>query len=208
MMFARKGSIVREMLNRRRWMGRGGTLAAGMAAGWSRVAQVLAEGIPRARTADEPFGYCLNTSTIQGQSLTLAAEIDLAVEVGYDGIEPWVRELDQHAKAGQSLADLGKRASDRGLAVEDVIGFFEWAVDDDARRARGLEEARRSMSLVKEIGGKRIAAPPFGATDRGGLDLRRVAERYRVLAEIGAGIGVTPIVEVWGFSSNLTQLGG
>jgi hypothetical protein len=32
--------------------------------------------------------------------------------------------------------------------VEGAIGFPEWLVDDEARRARGLERAKREMSLV------------------------------------------------------------
>ncbi|HEX8202228.1 MAG TPA: TIM barrel protein, partial [Isosphaeraceae bacterium] len=44
-------------------------------------------------------------------------------------------------------------------------------------------------------------------TDRDDLDLRRVAERYRALLELGAGLGVVPEVEVWGFSRTLGRLG-
>jgi 2-keto-myo-inositol isomerase len=192
---------VEQGLTRRGW------LAAG--AGFVGVATIGGPSMAAEndRPAGEPFGYCLNTSTIQGQSLPLAEEIAIAAEAGYDGIEPWIREMDKHVKGGGSLADLGKKARDLGLSIPDTIGFFEWAVDDDARRAKGLEEARRNMEMVQKIGGKRIAAPPFGATDRSDLDLRRVAARYRALAEIGAGFGVTPIVEVWGFSRPLGQLG-
>lgn len=189
-------------ITRRDWLA-SGVAAAGLAGvGLVGAGKASAQGDPA-----EPFGYCLNTSTIQGQKLTLADEIDLVAEVGYRGIEPWTRELDAHVKAGGSLADLGKRARDRGVSIEDVIGFFEWAVDDDARRARGLEEARRNLAMVQAVGGKRIAAPAFGATEGPALDLRRVADRYRALCEVAAGFGVVPLVEVWGFSRNLTQLG-
>jgi hypothetical protein len=67
----------------------------------------------------EPFGYCLNTSTIQWK-LPLAEEIELAARAGYQGIEPWVRELDQHVKDGKSLKDLGKLARDRGVSIEEL----------------------------------------------------------------------------------------
>jgi hypothetical protein len=39
------------------------------------------------------------------------------------------------------------------------------------------------------------------------LNLFSAAERYRALLEIGAEIGVTPQVEVWGFSTALSRLG-
>ena len=115
--------------------------------------------------------------------------------------------MEQHVKDGGSLVDLGKKARDLGLAIVDVIGFFEWAVDDDARRAKGLEQARHDMEMVRQLGGTRIAAPPFGATDQANLDLRKVAERYRALLELGDGFGVTPMVEVWGFSKPISRLG-
>ena len=154
------------------------------------------------------FSFALNTSTISGRKLPLAEVFQIAAKAGYDGVEPWMRELDAHVKAGGSLGDLGKQARDLNLKVVDVIGFFEWAVDDDGRRAKGLEEARRNMEMVARIGGTRIAAPATGATDPNGskLDLDRVAERYRALLELGKTFGVTPIVEVWGFSKNLQTL--
>ena len=107
----------------------------------------------------EPFKYMLNTATIMGQKLPLSDEVELAARCGYQAIEPWIRELDQFVKAGGSLKDLGKRIADNGLTVESSIGFAEWIVDEDARRKKGLEEARRDMDMVRQIGGKRMAAP-------------------------------------------------
>lgn len=151
--------------------------------------------------------YCLNTSTIRGQKLPLVEVIDIAAKAGYDAIEPWIREIDQYVEAGGDLDDLKKRIADAGLTVESAIGFASWIVDDDAARAAGLETAKRDMELVRRIGGVRIAAPPAGATRQEGLDLFRAAERYRALLEVGAEIGVTPQVELWGFSQSLSRLG-
>lgn len=153
-----------------------------------------------------PFRYCLNTSTIRGQKLPLPDAIDIAARAGFQAIEPWIREIDEFVQAGGSLADLRKRLSDHGLSVVSAIGFAEWIVDDDARRARGLETARRDMELVKQIGGTHIAAPPAGATDAP-VDLRFAADRYRTLLELGDRIGIIPQVEVWGFSKSLSRLG-
>ena len=35
-------------------------------------------------------------------------------------------------------------------------------VEDADRRRKGLEQARREMAMVAEIGGRRMAAPPVG----------------------------------------------
>jgi sugar phosphate isomerase/epimerase len=154
-----------------------------------------------------PIRYCFNTSTIRGQKLSLVEEIDIVAKAGYQAIEPWINEIEAYVEKGGSLPDLKKRIADVGLTVESAIGFAEWIVDDDARRAKGLEQARRDMDLVQQIGGKRIAAPAAGATDVENIDYLKVAERYRALLAIGDHIGVVPQVEVWGFSKTLTRLG-
>lgn len=74
-------------------------------------------------------------------------------------------------------------------------------------RAAAPRSKRRDMELVARLGGTLIAAPPMGATEVADLDLRRAAERYGALCEIGREIGVRPLVEVWGFSQTLSRLG-
>lgn len=160
-----------------------------------------------ARPADEPFGYCLNTSTVRGHKLTLLKEAELAAKAGFHALEPWISELDDHVKSNGKLEDLGKSIADLGLTVESAIGFFEWAVDDNAKRAKALDEAARNMELVKKIGGKRLAAPPVGCTNRDDMNPKVLGERYRALLELGDKIGVVPEVEVWGFSKTLQTLG-
>jgi 2-keto-myo-inositol isomerase len=186
-------------LNRRDWLAAsGGLLAAGA---WS------ASSSANVRTEKSPFGYCFNTSTIREQKLDLAAEIELVAKAGYDGIEPWMREIEQYQKDGGNLRDLRKKLDDLGLTVESAIGFARWISDDDNERTQGLEQAKRDMDLLRQLGGKRIAAPPTGATNKPGLDLARAAERYRALLELGAEMGVVPQLELWGFSPNLSRLG-
>ncbi|MGH7223248.1 MAG: sugar phosphate isomerase/epimerase family protein, partial [Gemmataceae bacterium] len=153
------------------------------------------------------FRYGLNTATLIGQKLSIVEEVEIASRAGYQAIEPWVRELEKYVKKGGKLKDLGKRIADRGLSVESAIDFPEWIVDDDAKRKKGLENARRGMDMVKQIGGQRIAAPPSGATTRADIPLLTVAARYRALLDLGAKIGVVPQVEVWGFSKTLNRLG-
>jgi sugar phosphate isomerase/epimerase len=155
----------------------------------------------------EPFGYCLNTSTLMGQKLDLVEIVEIAAKAGYQAIEPWVRELDQYVKKGGNLKDLGQRIRDRGLSVPSAIAFYEWIVDDEARRQKALQEAKQGMDMVRQIGGLRIAAPPAGATNQMDLPLLRIAERYRALLELGDKAEVVPEVELWGFSRVLSRLG-
>lgn len=151
--------------------------------------------------------YCLNTSTIRGQGLSLEKEIEIASKAGFDAIEPWIREIRSYLDGGGSLVDLRGRIADHGLSVESGIGFAQWIVDDDAARTKGLDEARSDMELLAEIGGKRIAAPPAGAVRGVHLDLLKAAERYRTLIEMGEEFNIVPQVEVWGFADNLNRLG-
>jgi len=163
--------------------------------------------IPAAPAPESKFGYCLNTSTIRGQKLSLTEQVDLAAASGYDAIEPWIREIDAFVQQGGSLKDLGKRIVDRGLKCADAIGFPEWIVDDKERRKKGFDEAKRCMDIVQQLGGHHLAAPPVGYTDRTGLNLLDAAQRYRALCELGEAMEVTPIVELWGFSKTLNRLG-
>jgi 2-keto-myo-inositol isomerase len=195
------GRIVSADITRRGW------LAAAPAA-LTLAATAGSTGATSTPRAPEPvFTFGLNTSTISGQKLPIGAVVAIAAKAGYGAIEPWVRELDAYKLAGKSLDDLRKQIADAGIAVVSSIGFAEWAVDDEGRRKRGLEQMKRDMELVRSIGGIRIAAPPVGLTDRHEPDMRKLAERYRVICETGDQIGVTPQVELWGPSKTLCRLG-
>ncbi len=173
-------------------------IAAAAAVGAASTAS--AEGKPT-----KPFRYMLNTSTIRGQKLSLAEEVDIAARAGYDAIEPWLREME--ALSPSDLKDVGKRIADRGLTAESAIGFAQWIVADGEARKKGLEQARKDMERVLAIGGKRLAAPPVGATNERLADLNKVADRYADLCRLGAKMGVVPQVELWGFSKTLGRLG-
>jgi sugar phosphate isomerase/epimerase len=187
-------------LSRREWLG--GAAAGAMVS----VAASVAPGAQSGPAAD-PFVYCLNTSTIRGQNLSITAEVQIAARAGFGAIEPWLNELEQYVQRGGSLRDLARRIREAGLQVADVIGFSEWLVDDEGRRRRGLENLRRAMDMVQQIGGRRIAAPPAGATNQADLPLARITERYRTILELGRRMGVVPQLELWGFSRVLSRLG-
>ncbi|MGA2500791.1 MAG: sugar phosphate isomerase/epimerase family protein [Tepidisphaeraceae bacterium] len=165
----------------------------------------LGAAVAQEKPAAAPFIFCLNGATIMGQKLPITKQVEVAAKAGYNAFEPWVRDVDEHVKKGGTLADLRKQIADSGLTIEDAIGFAQWIVEDDAKRAKGLEDARRDMDAVAQIGSKRMAAPAAGGTNEA-LDPRKVAERYRALAEIGDKAGIVPLLEVWGHSKTLTRL--
>lgn len=151
---------------------------------------------------------CLNTSTVRGHNLSITEQVDLAAQAGYDGIEPWIRDVRKYVETGGSLPDLKRRINNAGLQVESAIGFAKWIVDDPDERKAGLAEFRSDMELLAAIGGTRIAAPPIGmhGKDSKPLDLDLAAERYRAALELGQQTGVVPQLEFWGPSKNLYKL--
>ncbi len=191
----------------KRYISRRQLLAGAGAAVTAVTTTAIGDKTATAATPPVPFKYCLNTSTIRGQNLALDKEIEIASKAGYQAIEPWAHKIHEYAGAGGDLKDLKKRIADLGLTVESAISFFQWIIDDDARRAKGFEQAKRDMDILAQIGGKRIAAPPAGATREPGLDLMKAAERYRALLELGDEIGIVPEIELWGSSKNLHRIG-
>ena len=186
-------------LNRRDLLKTSGVAAAGLLAGCASASAKPAE-----REGKDPFQYCLNTSTIRGQNLPVTEEIDIAAKAGYTGLEPWLGKLNEYKNKGGSLKDLRKRLEDHGLTIESAIGFARWIVDNDAQRAKGLEDAKRDMDLLAQLGAKRIAAPPAGA--RGTVDPMAAAVRYRTLLEAGDEIGVVPQIEMWGGNKSIGRV--
>lgn len=197
-----------DCLSRRRFV-----VSSGMALGAALLAGGRTEAASQPRSAAapgaQPFKYSLNASTIRGQKLGLVKEIDIAAQAGYSAFEPWIQTIQDYMKTGGQLGDIRKQVVDRGLAVEGAISFSQWVVDDDAARAKAVEQVQREMDLLAQIGGKRIAAPPAGANGNNApaLDLMKAAERYRAILDLGDKMGVTPILELWGPSKNLHRLG-
>lgn len=184
----------------------------GAIAGMAGIALLPHRGLAFARAALPaskpigPFSFCLNTSTIREMSRGLVSDLELASAAGYDGIEIWMNALQQFVEKGGKPEEIGKRASDLGIRIENAIGFAPWIVDDEAQRKAGLEQAKKEMDLLARAGCRRMAAPPAGATETAGLDLDEAGKRYRALIELGKSMDVMPQLEVWGFSKNLHKL--
>jgi 2-keto-myo-inositol isomerase len=154
----------------------------------------------------QAFTYCLNMSTIRGHKLGFVKELEVASKAGFGAVEIWMESLQTYLDGGGTLADARKRIGDLGLKVENAIGFAQWIVDDEATRTKGLAQLRKEMEMLAQIGCRRTAAPPAGATKDPGLNLTRAAERYRAILELGDQTGVVPHLELWGFAANLNRL--
>ncbi len=154
----------------------------------------------------QPFRFCLNTGTLRGFKLPLDQQLPLIAKAGYQAVEPWVSELTDYTKAGRPLRDLRKRMADLGLTVESAIGFSKWIAEEEKVRAEGIEQLKREMDLLSQLGATRIAAPPAGATGEPEIHLKKAAERYRAILELGDSFGIVPLLELWGFSRNLGRL--
>jgi 2-keto-myo-inositol isomerase len=192
--------IRRQRFGRRRFIQTGAGILGACAAATAKPQSAASSNQGR-------FRFGLNTGTLRGFQLGLAEQIDVAAAAGYAGIEPWLADISKYATGGGSLKDLRRRCGDRGLEIYSAIGFAQWIVDDDTQRAAGVEQMKRDMALVAELGGTRIAAPPAGA-NRGGakLDSAAIAERYRVILDAGREAGVVPQLEIWGHSTNVSHL--
>ena len=172
-----------------------GAVGAGMATSHVSGAP-LSQQKARPRPANEPFGYCLNTSTIRGNQLDIVRVVEAAAKAGFHAIEPWINELDAYTKGGGNLKDLGRRIADAGLTVEGAIAFNSFLNDDPTERAAALERLKVDMDKVAQIGGTRIAAPP--GNSRVTVSLDNAGKYYREALEMGEKIGVQPLLELWG----------
>ena len=156
------------------------------------VSAATAAAVPSPADATSNFRYCLNTATLQGFKLGIVQLVETAAKAGYGAVEPWLSDLNAYVQQGGSLAELRRRIADLGLTVESAISFPQWVVDDGARRAAALDQVKREMDVVSQIGGKRIAAPPAGANNGPELGVKEIAERYRAVLELGDRADVVP----------------
>lgn len=153
-----------------------------------------------------PFKYCLNTSTIRRSGATVLDAIDVAAEAGYDGIEPWVQELDDWVEGGGDLEAVKDRATARGIRIVNLIAFPEWPVPEDDRRAKGLAELERCLRMAQALDCSFLAAPPMGIHERR-VELKEVSTRFAAVVDLANQYGVTPLVEYWGIAETLGTTG-
>lgn len=174
----------------------------GLGAGAFLTANSLQAG--PAKSTDQ-FSFCLNTSTIMGQQPGLKGYLEIAARAGYDGVELWIRDLQDYVNSGNSVTSLRKLITDSGLKFENAIGFAPWMVDDNSKRKAGFEQMEKEMELLAALGCKRVAAPAFGVDAP--LDLFKAGERYKALLDLGRKTGVMPQLEFWGAFPYFHHLG-
>jgi 2-keto-myo-inositol isomerase len=150
-----------------------------------------------------PFRFCLNTSTISGQKPGLLHSIEIAALAGYDGIELWIRDIQDWLAQGNSIEQLAKFIKAKNIRVENGISFTEWMVDDDIKRSHALVQLEKEMRWMSTLGCTRIAAPPAGVSKEQALDFAKAGGRYRETLMLGRKYGVMPLLEFWGGSGTL-----
>lgn len=148
--------------------------------------------------ADFLFG--LNTSTIQPAGLM--DKIDIAARAGYDAIELWINDVEQHVESGGKAADVAKALDDRNLRRPSMISLRDWCVEDDTAFEKALDVARRRLELARSLGVQRIVAGP----PRGVVPLNVAIERYGKLLEVSVAYGVPASVEFLGFVDGINTL--
>jgi len=149
----------------------------------------------------------VNASTIRGYKLSLKEQVKAAVAAGCRGYEPWMKDV-HAAKAAGEFAEVLEIARDGGLSFVNGIAFGQWANPDAAVRAAGIEETKRDMAALAEMGCPCIAASMFGLQKPGSPHLTApvIAERYIQVLELGRQMGVKPLLEYWGHSVNMCRL--
>jgi 2-keto-myo-inositol isomerase len=153
---------------------------------------------------DSPFSFCLNTSTVKG---TLTEKIDIASDAGYDGVELWIRDIKKYTDGGKTIKDLHRYIADKGLKVENAIGFVSCFIDDEKKRLEAFKQMRVEMEIMTQLGCPRIAASPVGLKKDSMPEWFDIGKRYKALLNMGRETGVMPQLEFWGASGTLFHIG-
>jgi len=151
--------------------------------------------------------FAINASTLRGYGLSLLDQVKAMAASGFRGYEPWMKDI-RAAKADGTLGAVKALAADSGVSFVNGIAFGQWVHPDPAVRKAGMEETKRDMELLAELGCPRIAASMFGVQKPGSpsVPVEAVAERYAAVLDLGRQMGVRPLLEYWGHSVNLSRL--
>ena len=151
--------------------------------------------------------FSMNASTLRGYGLTLLEQVKAVAASGFRGYEPWMKDI-RAAKESGELGEACRVAHDAGVSFVNGIAFGQWANPDPMVRAAGMEETRRDMALLAEMGCPNVAASMFGLQKPGSPTVPKeaIAERYAAVLDLGKAMGVRPLLEYWGHSVNLSRL--
>ena len=148
-----------------------------------------------------PMRISLNCSTLIHYKLPVDVQIDMVADAGFDGIELWMRDIKSYLDKGGKASSLKEQLTNRGLVLENIIGFSKWCSDDADERKKALEQLREEMLITASLGGAFIAAPVQGIDAIESSKYDAYAERYNAILELGDETGVTPIMELWGMGA-------
>ncbi|MCP4645904.1 MAG: sugar phosphate isomerase/epimerase [bacterium] len=186
-------------MNRRTFLQAGAGATVGMG-----LATAAASQEKRFQDGASPWPICINTSTIR--PCTLQDKIRIAAEAGYDGIEPWVNDLEKYEAEGGDLKALGAEIRDRGLFVPNVIGLWSCMPATPEAFQASLEATRNRMRIMAAIGSQHAAAIP--TPDREDFDLAWGTHCYRELLRIGREeFNIIAAFEFVGFLKGVHRLG-
>lgn len=169
-------------MNRRNFIQQSGLVGGGIVAPnvWDRSSEKKKE--KRYQKGRSPWPICLDTATIR-TAASLDEKVDIAIEAGYDAIEPWDRELIEFEEKGGNVKELGQRIKDAGLFVPSMIGLWGCIPENEAAFQATLPETKNRMRLAAEIGCKHVQAIPNKVGDS--YDHSFVTHCYRRLLDIG-----------------------
>ncbi len=186
-------------------LNRRGFISAAAAAGVGlKAATAVAETPKRYQEGVSPWPLVLNASTIR--PAPFRDKIAIAAETGWDGIELWINEIEEHEKAGNSLDDLRKEIDDLGLCVPNVIGLWGCMPAGEEAFAQSLDQSRERMRMSAAVGSKYVAAIP--APDRADFDIAWGTHCYKKLLEVGREeFGIIVAFEFVGFLKGIHRLG-
>ena len=146
------------------------------------------------------FRYCLNASTIR--TTPVLRQIEVTRQAGYEAIELWHDHLDEHLRAGGTLADVRKALDDHGVVAPTTIYLAGWFQPAGEEHVKALDEIRRRLEQSAAVGAKfAIAGPPPGKADRA-----LGAKHYAELLELGKSFGVKPAFEYLGFVDDINTI--
>lgn len=146
------------------------------------------------------FPLSLNTSTIR--PIPLLEKISIAGLIGFDAVELWIDDLEEHIRREGSLKDIRSALHDFGLEVASVIALFGWTGGPNVMSGRILGECCRRMDLATEVGSRTIIASPPQEL----VDSQHAGDRYRQLCELGRARGLPVSVEFLGFVEGIKTL--
>ena len=151
--------------------------------------------------------FSMNASTLRGYGLTLLEQVKAVAASGFQGYEPWMKDI-RAAKASGEFGEVCRVARDGGVSFVNGIAFGQWVNPDPTVRAAGMEETKRDMALLAEMGCPNVAASMFGVQKPGSprVPKEAIAERYAAVLDLGKVMGVRPLLEYWGHSVNLSRL--